>query len=166
MVDGLGLMFQMEEKSQILRVEDMPVFRLAYELLRRLEKASRSFPREFHWLRSQLLRAAESVPANLTEGCYAQYSTEYLQSLFRCRREGREALLHLRFAADTGLIGPDVRETLVSEYEGCLHQLNHVIRSIESKIANRGKQRPPNLREDHADYAVSFAHSEPSTINP
>ncbi|MCK4640133.1 MAG: four helix bundle protein [Candidatus Marinimicrobia bacterium] len=54
-----------------------------------VEKISRDYGYDFRWLRIQLLRASESVCANMTEGFYSQYSTEYLHSLFYCRREAR-----------------------------------------------------------------------------
>jgi hypothetical protein len=34
----------------------------------------------------------------MTEGFYSQYSTEYLQALYRCRREGQETITHVRYA--------------------------------------------------------------------
>ena len=125
----------------IEHVGDMPVYRLFYELALKIEKTSRSFRMDFHWLRSQLLRASESVCANMTEGFYSQYSTEYLQSLYRCRREARETITHLNYAKDVGQLSPK-DELLLPTYEDGLHQLGNLIMSIERKIKLHGKSKP------------------------
>ena len=69
------------EKRKIERVEEMPVFQACMALALSIEKNSRAFAPDFKWLRSQMLRSSESVCANMTEGFYSQYSTEYLQAL-------------------------------------------------------------------------------------
>jgi len=152
-----------------MRVEDMPVFQLFYSLALDVEKTSRGYPRDFGWLRGQKLRSSESVCANMTEGFYAQYSTEYLQSLFRCRREARETQTHLRYATDVAILQGNVSERLLAGYEDGVQQLNNVIGSIERKIAARGKAKPAeySLKEEGSEYACAFPlNHSPSTINP
>lgn len=155
-----------------MRVEDMPVFKLFYSLALDVEKESRGYPRDFGWLRGQQLRSSESVCANMTEGFYAQYSTEYLQSLCRCRREARETQTHLRYAADIAILAGNVSERLLAGYEDGVQQLNNVIGSIERKIAARGKSKPAeySLKEEVSEYACGVNHPSllnhfPSTIN-
>lgn len=135
---------------KITRVEDMPVFRLFYDLALGVERASRGYPKDFWWLRGQKLRSSESVCANMTEGFYSQYSTEYRQSLFRCRREARETQTHLRYALDVAILDGTVGERLLVSYEEAIQQLNNVIGSIERKISSKGKARPQDgcVRED------------------
>ena len=145
------------EKKRIENVEDMPVYQLFYELALKIETVSRSFRSDFKWLRSQLLRASESVCANMTEGFYSQYSTEYLQSLYRCRREARETMTHLNYAKDTHLLTAG-DTTLFSGYEDALCQLGNLITSIERKIRLHGKSKPTD-----ASLVPSINHF-PSTI--
>lgn len=145
------------EKKHIENVEDMPVYLLFYELALKIEKMSRPFRSDFKWLRSQLLRASESVCANMTEGFYSQYSTEYLQSLHRCRREARETLTHLNYAKDTHLLAVG-DETLFSGYEDALRQLGNLITSIERKIQLHGKSKP-------MPHHPSAINHQPLTIN-
>ncbi|MFH1970277.1 MAG: four helix bundle protein [Verrucomicrobiota bacterium] len=146
------------EKKHIENVEDMPVYQLFYELALKIEKMSRPFRSDFKWLRSQLLRASESVCANMTEGFYSQYSTEYLQSLYRCRREARETMTHLRYAKDVNLLSANDDDN-ISEYEGGLHQLGNLITSIERKIRLHGKSKPMDT------LPASSINHQPSTIN-
>ncbi len=123
------------EKRKIERVEDMPVFQACFALALSIEKDSRPFVADFKWLRGQVLRSSESVCANMTEGFYSQYSTEYLQALYRCRREGRETM------------SDEKGKALTEGYDNALTQLANLIASIERKIRQRGKtkaERPSN----------------------
>jgi four helix bundle protein len=156
------------EIGTITRVEDMPVFRLFYALALDVERTSRGYPKDFGWLRGQKLRSSESVCANMTEGFYSQYSTEYRQSLFRCRREARETQTHLRYASDVAILDKSVSERLLASYEEGIQQLNNLIGSIERKISSRGKARPKDVfvKEDGCQYGDESAFDfTPLTIN-
>lgn len=154
MVDGLWLMMNTEPPRKIARVEDMPVFKLFYELAIEIEKVTRPFGPDFRWLRTQVLRSSESVCANMTEAFYSQYSTEYLQGLHRCRREARETLLHLRYAKDSGNVTDEIHRDLEAKGEEALQQLAAVIGSIERKIQDRGKAKPGLIKETEGEYQI------------
>ena len=135
------------EKRKIERVEDMPVFQACFALSLSIEKDSRAFAADFKWLRGQVLRSSESVCANMTEGFYSQYSTEYLQTLYRCRREGRETMTHVRYAMTIKQLSDEKGQALTEGYDNALTQLANLIASIECKIRQRGKtkaERPSN----------------------
>ena len=135
------------EKRKIERVEDMPVFQACFVLALSIEKDSRAFTVDFKWLRGQMLRSSESVCANMTEGFYSQYSTEYLQALYRCRREGRETMTHVRYAMTLKQLSDEKGQALIEGYDNALTQLANLIASIERKIRQRGKtkaERPSN----------------------
>jgi four helix bundle protein len=153
------------ESSRIVDVTAMPVYQLFYQLALDVEKNSRSFGQDFRWLRNQILRSSESVCANMTEGFYAQYSTEYVQSLHRSRREARETMTHLSYARDVQQLAPTVFDDLDGRYREALRQLNLVIGSIERKIELRGKSKPgAMLREDEAEYVTAPVSS--AAIHP
>ena len=135
MVDGR------KDSGKIKRVEDMPVYQAFYGLALEIEKSTRNYAPDFRWLRNQTLRSSESVCANMTEGFYAQYSTEYVHDLYRCRREARETVVHLNYARDTGILS-EVAVALRDRYEDAMHQLTNLITSIERKIQCRGKSKP------------------------
>jgi four helix bundle protein len=138
----------------IERVEDMPVYQLFFALAQEVEQVTRDFGPDFRWLRVQILRSSESVCANLTEGFYAQYSTEYLQALFRCRREGRETTTHLKYGEAVRQLSAETTASLLSRYEEAFRQLANLIASIERKIQERGKGKPGSsvLKEDEVEY--------------
>ncbi|MBU0677555.1 MAG: four helix bundle protein [Verrucomicrobia bacterium] len=136
----------------IKQVEDMPVYQHFYELALRVANCTRAYPNDFNWLRLQSLRSSESVPANMTEGFYSQYSTEYLQCLFRCRREARETMTHLKYARDVTLLPSATVEDIVNSYEETLGELSKLIASIERKVRSHGKAKPNAVREEPALY--------------
>ena len=134
----------------------MPVYQLFWQLALEVEAATRCFGPDFRWLRVQCLRSSESVCANMTEGFYSQYSTEYLQNLYRCRREARETMGHIRYAVATKQLTQTAAEGILHRYEeGCL-QLTNLIGSIERKIGERGKSKsyPSTIRESPCEYDI------------
>ena len=163
MVDGAWKMTEAENK-RVVEVADMPVYQLFYQLALDVEKHSRNFGADFRWLRNQMLRASESACANMTESFYTQYSTEYVQSLYRSRREARETMAHLTYARDVQQLAPTVFEDLDGRYCEALRQLNLLIGSIERKITEKGKGKPGVLlKEDEADYVTDLV--APSAIH-
>mgnify|MGYP003587824172 CR=1 FL=1 len=139
----------------------MPVYRLLYDLARRVEKETRGFPSDFKWLRSQVCRSSESAFANMREGFYSQYSTEYLQSLFRSRREAEESVGHLTYARDAEILEVGKADSLVSDYNDALGQTAGLISSIERKIATKGKGKPGHLCESACHYVDSTGENLP-----
>ncbi|MBI5317158.1 MAG: four helix bundle protein [Nitrospirae bacterium] len=127
------------KKPNIENVEDMPIYQSCFHLATEIEKISRAFDSDFRWLRGQVLRSSESVCANMTEGFYSQYSTEYLQALYRCRREGRETKTHLCYAMSVKQLPEAAGRLLTTGYDEALKQLANLIASIERKIRHRGK---------------------------
>lgn len=148
---------------KITSVEEMPVYKVFLDLSVDIEKATKSFPKDFVWLRTQMLRSSESVCANMSEGFYAQYSTEYLQSLHRCRREARETMTHVRYAQSVNQLQESTASSLITRYEDGCKQLNNLIASIEQKLNDRGKSKPGFVREPTADY---FPNSELDVDQP
>lgn len=128
-------------KRKITRVEDMPIFQIFWELALDVEKSSRVFASDLRWLRVQALRSSESVCANMAEGFYSQYSTEYLQALYRCRREGRETMTHLHYAVGVKQLSPEQGHVFLEKYDRALSQLTNLIGSIERKIRHHGKAK-------------------------
>ena len=119
----------------------MPVFQACFALALSIEKDSRAFTVDVGWLREQMLRSSESVCANMTEGFYSQYSTEYLQALYRCRREGRETMTHVRYGIAIKQLSEEKGQALAEGYDNALMQLSNLITSIERKIRQRGKAK-------------------------
>ena len=139
----------------IRRVEDMPVYQVLFALAVRSEKVTRNFGPDFRWLREQMLRSSESACANMTEGFYSQYTTEYRQCLFRSRREARETVTHLQYAVAVKQLAHESGQAIAAEYDDALEQLAKLIASIESKLRRAGKAKPDSVSEDEAPYQIA-----------
>jgi four helix bundle protein len=175
MFDGQWSMVNGKEEGamgKIERVEQMPVYQLCFRLALEVEKMTRNFGPDFRWLRIQSLRSSESVCANMTEGFYAQYSTEYLQALYRCRREARETMAHLHYAVGVQQLKESVITPLLDQYEEATIQLGNLMTSIERKIQEYGKSKSSSfqIRESAGEYDIdlyepSIVNCQPSTID-
>lgn len=144
----------MKMEQRYREVEDMPVYQLLYALALDVERDTRCFGPDFGWLRTQILRSSESAFVNMAEGFYSQYSTEYLQSLFRSRREEKETEKHLKYAQDVGQLALEAAQDLLERYGGAARQVRGLISSIERKISIKGKAKPGYhvVRESGEEY--------------
>lgn len=142
--------------EKITRVEQMPVYQLFFQLALDVESSTRKFGPDFRWLRGQVLRSSESVCANMTEGFYSQYSTEYLQGLYRSRREARETMGHIEYAVGVTLLSAESVKTMLSRYEDACTQLSSLIAGVERKINDHGKSKPgcSSVREEATEYDI------------
>jgi four helix bundle protein len=147
------------------RVEQMPVYQLFFQLALDVEKATRSFGPEFRWLRVQCLRSSEGAGTAVVEGFYSQYSTEYLQALYRCRREARETMGHIRYGLAVHQIKEADASGILARYEEAAKQLANLITSIERKIEQHGKSKVNASRLSEAEESYEIDAQGPSTIN-
>lgn len=87
-----------------------------------VHKATLSLPREeIYGLKSQLRRAASSVPANIAEGCGCNRNREFARFLGIALRSASETEYHLLLARNLGYLD-------VKTYEGLNNQAVEVKR--------------------------------------
>ena len=80
----------------------------AHALSIELHKTTSSFTRLGHaTLRSQLKRSAESIAANIVEGCGAATKPEFARFLYIAIKSSTETEYHLIAARDHDLLAPD-----------------------------------------------------------
>lgn len=102
-----------EETGVVKCYQDLLVWQKAYEFSLTVYRATRSFPRdETYGLRSQLRRAAVSIPSNIAEGYGRRTTAEYLRSLNISYGSKCEAETQICLAADLGYISRPVAEEL------------------------------------------------------
>ena len=106
-------------RERVRRVEDLEVFRRAYQLSLAIHKASLALPRiEQFALADQLRRASKSICANLVEGFAKQShsAAEYRRYLTVAIGSSDETQLWLRYAVDLGYIELDEGRRWIADY--------------------------------------------------
>ena len=81
-----------------------------------IHRIARGFTRQgFATLRSQLSRAADSVPSNIVEGCGANSPLDFARYLDTSIKSANEVEWRLQMARDLDLIPPDTWSALTNE---------------------------------------------------
>jgi four helix bundle protein len=120
----------MNERA-IRRVEDLEVFRRAYQLSLEVHRASLEFPRiEQFALADQLRRSSKSVCANLAEGFAKQgYSAaEYRRYLLAAIGSSDEVQLWLRYCIDLGYVEESTGRKWIDGYI----EVSRMVRGLHS----------------------------------
>lgn len=82
----------------------LKVWQKAHALALNVRRVSKGFPRSgYATLRSQITRAAESVPSNIVEGCFAASQREFAHLEISVKSAG-ELEYHLQLAYDYGVL--------------------------------------------------------------
>ena len=104
----------MADRSGPVRTyRDLVVWQKAYDLSLAVYRATRGFPNdEIYGLRSQLRRAAVSIPSNIAEGYGRRTTAEYARSLNIAYGSRCELETQLSIAADLGYISQPVATKL------------------------------------------------------
>jgi four helix bundle protein len=106
-------------REKVRRVEDLEVFRRAYQLSLAIHKASLALPRiEQFALADQLRRASKSICVNLVEGFAKQShsAAEYRRYLTVAIGSSDETQLWLRYCVDLGYIESDEGRRWIADY--------------------------------------------------
>lgn len=93
----------MSEKREVESFRDLIVWQRSIELCVAVYEFTRGFPGdELYGLRSQLRRAAVSIPSNIAEGCGRRSTGEFLQFLGVARGSNCEVQTQLVIAEEMG----------------------------------------------------------------
>ena len=97
-------------------------------------EATKRFPKdETYGLRSQMRRAAVSVPANIAEGSGRASNKEYLQYLYIARSSAREVEYYIQLSYNLGYIEDMVRRKLSELTDETLSILYGLIQSVSNQ---------------------------------
>ena len=92
------------------------VWQKAHALTLDVRRAARSFHRAgCTTLKSQLLRAAESIPSNIVEGCFASTPTEFARFLDISIKSTGEVEYQLELARDYGVLSHRLWQPLAAK---------------------------------------------------
>lgn len=84
-------------------------------------------------MKSQLIRAAESIATNIVEGCGAESQPEFARYLDISIKSASELEYHLLLARDNGVLSPDHWQPLASDTV----QIRRMLYSLRRKVLER-----------------------------
>jgi len=120
---------------------DLRVWQNGVALSIDIYRSTRAFPPDERFgLRSQLRRAAVSVPSNIAEGHTRNRSGDYLRFLGIARGSLAELKTQIVIARELDFLTDDDSQRLMQQTDGLLRQLTALITSIERVQIEDGKQ--------------------------
>ena len=87
-------------------------------------------------LRTQMVRAAMSIPTNIVEGCGQESRREFARFLRYSINSASELHYHLIMGRDTGVIGVNDFATLVAQTIEVRKMLNGLLRRVSASPVN------------------------------
>ena len=131
------------------RFEDLPVWRVAREMTRRVYEVTNqgTFARDYG-LRDQIRRAAVSVMSNIAEGFESRTQALFIDFLGRAKGSAGEVRAQLYVAADAGYLDQAQFRALYDQAESCSRQLRSFMTYLESSASSH------RLRESSPDYMM------------
>jgi four helix bundle protein len=149
---------------------NLAVWRKAHALLLNIHREIRGFPREFHNLRGQLRRSAESIPNNIVEGCGRESQKELANYIQNAISSANEVQYQLRQALDYGIMKPGAWNRLTSdvcEVRRMLYGFRKRVRAdIETDAIARslGKQTPVRSQRRHTEASDTALDGAPESV--
>ncbi|WP_412069815.1 four helix bundle protein [Rubrivirga sp. IMCC43871] len=120
-----------ERPRQIRSFEDLEAWQLAVALAEALYRATDAFPAEETFgLRSQMRRAAVSVPSNIAEGWGRQSRKDYVRFLRTARGSLYELRTQIEIARRVGLMPSDAARALRDDADRVGRVLHGLARSL------------------------------------
>jgi four helix bundle protein len=112
----------------------LSVFSLADALIVTLYAETATFPADERFgLRSQLRRAAVSVPVNIVEGCARRTTREYLQFMNVATGSAAETLYLLDLSNRLGFLKPEAYRLLEPKYSSLIKGLKKLQIALEGE---------------------------------
>ena len=116
------------------RVQDLEVYRLAFDTAMEIYEISKSFPPEERYsLTDQIRRSSRSICANLAEGWRKRkYKAVFVNKLLDAAQEAAETQTWLEFAERCGYISGETFDGLYEKYEHIFAMLNNMEKKAEA----------------------------------
>jgi four helix bundle protein len=115
-------------------VDDLEVYKLAFELQQRIFRMTKTFPKEETYsLTDQVRRSSRSVGANIREAwAKRRYPAHFVSKLSDSDGESEETIHWVLSAHDCKYIDPALRDELKMEYRHVSGMLNKMMDNAES----------------------------------
>jgi len=115
--------------------KQLKVWQKSHQLALAMYRATRAFPKEeLFALTSQMRRAAQSISANIAEGCGRNGDAEFARCLYIAMGSASELECHLLLARDLNLLAP----AIAAELLGAVNEIKRMPASLITKLKTSG----------------------------
>ena len=136
-------------------VEELEVYRMAELAADRIYELLRSWPAfDKSTVGEQLVRAADSIGANIAEGYGRFHFGDQIRFFYFARGSLFEVKYWLRRAERRGLIEPDVSENAARYFDTMRQKLNALIRDRRNRRESGAKTSANSISENSVSYTV------------
>jgi four helix bundle protein len=139
-ISGQWPVIRKERRRMIERVrsyKDLKVWQKGIELVPRVYKILRSFPKEERFaMVDQMRRSVVSVPSNIAEGQARQHRKEFLQSLYIARGSLAELDTLITVAEHLGYVNSKAKAVLDKEMIELRRMLQGLINTLQPRKQN------------------------------
>lgn len=116
---------------------DLDVWKEAKDIVIRVYRITRDFPKEEGYgLTSQLRRASSSVCVNIAEGFSRFHTKDKIRFYYNARGSISESMNHVMIAVELSYLEPIVAGELIDKLRSTRKMLNAMINSIASSSYN------------------------------
>ena len=124
------------------------VFHQAHKLTLAIYQHTRDFPREEYFgLRTQMRRAAVSVPSNLVEGNARSGERDYLRFLNIALGSACEVKYLTSLTLELGYASGPAWAGIIEECDGVVRQLQRLVQQMEQSVAEEATRAQTSNRE-------------------
>lgn len=131
-------------------VANLDAWKLADDLAVEVFEVTRRLPQDLRWLTSQILRAATSVPANMSEGYARRSQKQFLHFLSIARGSLAEVEYFLHFMHRTSLLSDQEYRSIDDLRRRAAQTLFGLIRS--TRLQTQEPSGSNRIREESEDY--------------
>jgi len=119
----------------VMSYQDLGVWRKAMDLVVECYRVGNHFPRtEIYGLKSQLQRAAVSIPANIAEGHGRRHTREFLKHLSIAYGALMEVETHMHIAGRLRYVDSQSLELVIDKTQEIGRMLNGLMQSLNRKL--------------------------------
>jgi four helix bundle protein len=113
---------------------NLKVWERSHQLVLKVYRATQAFPaEEMYGMRSQIRRAAASIPANLAEGCGRGTDADFARFVQHAMGSASELEYHLLLAQDLQMIPPDWAQSAICEAAVVKRMLVSLLQTLKGR---------------------------------
>jgi four helix bundle protein len=121
----------MSDEGRVKSYQDLIVWQKSMELVERVYRMTKTFPKEeLYGLSSQIRRAAVSIPSNIAEGQARKSTAEFLNFLSIAQGSRAEAETQTLIARRLGY----VTQNQITEILSLLEEISRMLNTLKSKL--------------------------------